>query len=399
MAKAKTPSRPDHKPPFIGQRHFNFWMAAVIAMFSVVAGYMLFVATHASTVGHAVISTVDTNQQYITSANVGVADTSSTQGCANTNYSSDTFVSCTIISQDGQGYFQITSISLPGYTVCSCSSIKVGSLVAINSVNRYYILNAGITMQANPAPSPPPSPPSPPPAPKPTPHPTPTPSPPAAGGSTSGSSTPGSGSSVAANTDGSSDNAATTSLSDTGTSANVSKDQDSRISSDDGNLTVTFPPGTFDTDAVCQINKLDSTDVPVKSSKLIGPYSIECTGPDGNELTSLNHPIGVTLRLPPKAGSYSAYEKDGKWKTVTAVTKDGELHFSLSALHLIAAAPSAINWTPVLLIGGAILLILIAAGIVVLLGQRRRGQQEAYDAYIKHRYFEGDAGARPPVSQ
>jgi hypothetical protein len=163
-------------------------------------------------------------------------------------------------------------------------------------------------------------------------------------------------------------------------------------------VTIKFPAGTFDADATCQINKLGGSDVPVKTSKLLGPYLIDCSDAEGNTLTKFNHAAIVEFKLPQGAGGYTAYQKDGKWKTVKAATKNNVLSFELTSLHLVAAAPNAsINWTPILLIGGATLLILIAAGTVVLLGIRRRSQQEAYDAYIKHRYFEGDAGARPPT--
>ena len=405
MAKAKTPPHPDHKPPFIGQRHFNFWMAAVVGVFSVVAGYMLFTATHASSTGEAAIGFSDTNGQNVYGVTLSVSGSPGTSGCyVDEPYPITAWYAGVICSTppDGNGSFTVTAIN-SSQQVCSCSPIHVGSVVAVTAgTTTWYTGSKGIVFNAPPPPPPPPSPP-PTPTPTPTPHPTPTPSPSSGGTKPSGGSTPaapsssGSGSSAATPAD--SGTVDSSSPPDIGTSVNVSQDQDSSVSSDDGGLTVLFPAGTFDTDAVCQINKLGTTDVPVKSSKLIGPYAVECTGSDGSLLTNLNHSVDIVLRLPSKSASYNAYVKDGKWKTVTAVTKDGELHFSLSALHLIAAAPSAINWTPVLLIGGAILLILIAAGIVVLLGQRRRGQQEAYDAYIKHRYFEGDAGARPPVSQ
>jgi hypothetical protein len=200
------------------------------------------------------------------------------------------------------------------------------------------------------------------------------------------------------NTSGSSSNTAGNEYSDYGGTSDLPQDQASTVTSNDGLLTLNLPAGTFTTTAVCQINTLNRTDVPVKSAKLLGPYLLSCDDTSGHALTTLHKSITVTIKPPASASSYTTYVKGSSWQKVKTSLSSGALSFQLTAFKEIAAAPpSAINWTPILLVLGAIAVLIIGVGGAVFFIIRHRQQQEAYDAYIKHRYFEGDKTAEPPA--
>ena len=171
---------------------------------------------------------------------------------------------------------------------------------------------------------------------------------------------------------------------------------DTTITSDDGLVNLTFPAGTFNTDASCQVTKTDGKDTPVKSSKLIGPYSTSCVDTNGNSLNSFNHTVTASITLPQNQGSYQGYVKsNNKWGKVKGTSSHGVLSFGLSQPGLFAAVAGT-NYTPLLLVLGALALLLFGVGGGIYFLIRRRNQQEQYDTYIRERYIEGDKSVTDP---
>ena len=196
-----------------------------------------------------------------------------------------------------------------------------------------------------------------------------------------------------ATTDGSTTDQSSTSSS----TPNVLSASDSTVTSDDGLVTVDFPAGTFSQDASCQVNKSGTSDVPVKSSKLIGPYAIACLDNNGNSLNKFNHTVTANISVPPNQGTYQGYvQSNNKWGKVKAKTAGGTLSIGLSQPGLFAAVPEA-NLTPVYLILGALALLLFGAGGGIYFLIHRRNQQAQYDTYIRERYIEGDKSATDPT--
>jgi hypothetical protein len=255
-------------------------------------------------------------------------------------------------------------------------------------------LNCAAPTQPPPPPSPTPTPPTP----TPTPTPAPTPSAPKSSGSTSSGSTKKvtvtpkvstntSNQTTPTSTDVQPATDGTGSLADTSNpsnvNANVPSNADSTVVSSDTLASVTFPKGTFDTDAYCSIDNGDSHNVPAKSAKVLGPYSIDCTDGSGNSLNDLKKSVAVNINLPAGKSNYSVYVSDTTWKKIPSSNSKNLLSFKLAKAELFAAAqPKGTNWGIIVLnIGGAFFLVLFIAGVIYFIHRRRQDEAAKYGGY------------------
>jgi hypothetical protein len=352
----------------------------VAAFAAIGAAYLL--ATHASPTLSINLNTANTSGQPINGVYVRV-ESDPVGGCKPFNGTSNpklTFY-CT------GDFASVTTISLSGYHVCPCSPVKVGTGWKTDQPKGVY---GNIVMEADPAPAPPPANPSPP-APTPSPAPAPTsPSAPKSGngsGSTTHVSTPAktasplnvgtSNSSIADSsttnpqaTSDATDQTATDNSNSTDSNANpnVLGDSSSTVTSSDNLVSVTFPAGTFDTDAYCSIDTGDSSNVPVKSASNIGPYSIDCTDSSGNPLNDLKKSVSVAITLPAGKSGYLAYVNDTNWAKVASTNNGKTLSFKLAKAQLFAAAPkksSHLGSIILNVIGAIVLLTIVGGGLYI----------------------------------
>ena len=164
-------------------------------------------------------------------------------------------------------------------------------------------------------------------------------------------------------------------------SANVPNDSDSTVTSSDGLASVTFPKGTFGKDAYCAVDNGDSSNVPLKKAKTVGPYSIDCTDADGNPLTEFKKAVSVSLTLPAGNAKYAAYANDTKWQTVASTKSGHNLNFKLAKADLFAGAAKKTTGFGVILVdAGAVLAFLIIIVLVVRLIKRRQTLDAPPDA-------------------
>ncbi len=167
-------------------------------------------------------------------------------------------------------------------------------------------------------------------------------------------------------------------------SANVYADEDSSITSEDGNVTVNLPAGSLGEDAFCEITK-DTVKTNPKGYKLAaGGYIIECKNSQGDSISQLDKAAKVTMNLKSsKYKSYTAYsiDSDGKLEQIKSTfnSKSGELSFQISDLSNAFAAygkSGGSAWWLWLII----LLILILA-VIAFIRWRRSRSESAEDAY------------------
>lgn len=328
----------------------------------------------------------DTTGKKLSGVSLGVSGTlcGNTKSCYGVSSSGTTDangqlpVSCSISAlalDPNSSYFNLTSISLPGYTVSSASPYKIGSQVPI-SISQVGTIN--IIMLANP-------------------------SAPASGGggTTSGgapansshsTSTKGSGSSSGSSSSGStaassspssqtnpSSTTATPSNTDNNNSlvaspglVNVPQGSSATVESSDGIVTVTFPSGTFSTDAECTIDSTSATGLPGGSTGAIGPYAIDCNDSNGNPLTTFNQPASVKVKLPSSKG-YIAYVGDTNWSKASSSTKDKTLNFSLAKATSFAVKPKpSTNYLTIALEVGAAIVVMLIIFVVIRIILRRQ---------------------------
>jgi uncharacterized membrane protein YgcG len=222
------------------------------------------------------------------------------------------------------------------------------------------------------------------------------------GGSSSGGSSSGGSGSGSSGTAGSTDTGSGSTTTDTSGSSNngstidttyvansstpdVFKNENVKLASSDNTVNVTFPAGTFSTDAFCTIDSTGGSSVPVKSPNLAGPYAINCTDSQGNVLDKINKDLTVDIKTA-STGHYKAYTYTGsKWQTTSSTSKSKDINFKLTKLESFAAAPSKSTGSLILNIIGVILVIMVV-GFLILVLLRRRQLQE-----VTHSYYTTDA--------
>jgi hypothetical protein len=350
-------------------------------------GVVYLLATHAANTLNLSFPTQDTAGHLMSGVYVQVTGSPPPTGCSPVNGTTSQSANGgppTAYFYCSNSYGRVTSISYAGYHLCGCSPVQIGTQYGGN-----YPANGsgGTIIMESDTPAPPT------PTPAPTPTPTPTPSPPKSSGGSSGSSggsstkktsttplTVGQAATPAV-TDSSTENPQTTSdntdqlLSDNSTSTdpNVPSDRSATVTSSDRLTSVTFPKGTFNTDAYCSIDAGDSGDVPVKGAKTIGPYSIDCTDVDGNALNDLKQSLDITMALPSDKTNYTAYANTTNWTKVPSTNSSKTLRFKLTKAELFAATPGkASNWGTVIVnVAGAIVLIAIVGGGLYLYHRRQ----------------------------
>lgn len=165
--------------------------------------------------------------------------------------------------------------------------------------------------------------------------------------------------------------------------ANVTADEDSTLTSDDGIVEVEFPAGALKEDAFCEITK-DSVSGAPKGYKLAaGGYTIECRNKAGDSITKLEKDIKVTMHLKSyakKFSSFAAYSIDGSSLSPLQATFDSansDLKFELDELVTFAAygaKKSSMWWIWVLVA-------LAVVGIILLILKLRGGGGGSDDYY------------------
>ena len=165
-------------------------------------------------------------------------------------------------------------------------------------------------------------------------------------------------------------------LSDTNSSPNVPSGKTSTVTSSDNLVSVTFPKGTFGTDAYCSIDQGDTKDVPPKSASTVGPYSIDCTDSNGNPLNNLKKTVAVKINPPSSGNKYVAYVDNTSWVKAPSSNNGKSLSFQLAKAEQFAAArPKSTNLGIIILnvVGVIVLALALGGGIYVL---RRRQQNQ-----------------------
>jgi hypothetical protein len=153
---------------------------------------------------------------------------------------------------------------------------------------------------------------------------------------------------------------------------NVPADTASTISSSDNAVSVSFPSGTFDTDADCSVNLSNSGGQPPNKAGLIGPYSLDCSDSNGNVLTTLNKPVTVSINIPAHK-TYTAYINNTKWVATNSSTKGQTMSFELTKAELFAATTKqSTNWGSIVLDVIAIIIFLLALWFIIHLIRRRQ---------------------------
>jgi hypothetical protein len=154
---------------------------------------------------------------------------------------------------------------------------------------------------------------------------------------------------------------------------NVPTGSSSTITSNDNQVSIWFPKGTFATNADCSIDLSTSVSQPSSGPGLIGPYSLYCSTANGSVLDTLRKPITVSINTKTNK-PYVAYVNNTNWVITTSNTKDRRVSFILTKDVLFATAPKkTTNWGLILLdIVGFILAALIVFGIVSLIRRRQR---------------------------
>ncbi|HSW85492.1 MAG TPA: hypothetical protein VLF79_02675 [Candidatus Saccharimonadales bacterium] len=345
------------------------------------------VATHAQAgTFYILMNVVDTNNNFLSGAYV---DLGSNNGCTypfgHKTVSPNAPVVITCNNASVSNNYSVKSLSLPGYSVCGCSLVQIGTPLIASSgllnTSAYKIVSTGnqiptvegtATMQSNtPAPI--------------IPTPTPPPSPPPSSGSTGSSKStsksvtvtpsPSTSSSAQAAPTTNDLQPATDSTGDlTGdTNVNVPADTTSVISSSDYIVSIIFQKGTFDVDAYCTVDSTDKSGFPIKSSALLGPYLLACTDVDGNSLNTLMKPITVNMALPSSKSKYVAYINDSKWQTTPSTEKNRTLSFKMTKVNAFAAAPKkTTNWGAIIIDMISIIVVLLVIGFIAYLIRRRQ---------------------------
>jgi hypothetical protein len=170
-------------------------------------------------------------------------------------------------------------------------------------------------------------------------------------------------------------------LSDFNAGANVPSGKTSTVTSSDNLVSVTFPKGTFSTDAYCSIDQGDTKDVPAKSANVIGPYSIDCTDNNGSPLNTLKKSVTVKITPSSTSNKYLAYANDTSWTKVPSSNNGKSLNFQLAKSEQFAAAkPKGTNWGIIILnVAGLIVLVLVLGGGILVLRRRQQNQNTSPD--------------------
>jgi hypothetical protein len=170
-------------------------------------------------------------------------------------------------------------------------------------------------------------------------------------------------------------------LPDANAGSNVPSGKTSTVTSSDNLVSVTFPKGTFDTDAFCSIDQGDTKNVPAKSASAIGPYSIDCTDNNGSPLNTLKKSVAVKITPSATSNKYLAYANDTNWVKVPSSNNGKSLSFQLAKAEQFAAAkPKTTNWGIIILnVAGVIVLVVVLGGGILVLRRRQQNQNTSPD--------------------
>lgn len=181
--------------------------------------------------------------------------------------------------------------------------------------------------------------------------------------------------------------------------ANITADEDSTITSDDGIVEVEFPAGALKEDAFCEISK-DSVSGAPKGYKLAaGGYTITCRNKAGDSITEFDKELKVTMHLKSYAKKYSsfvAYSIDGSSLTPIQATFDsttGDLKFELKELVTFAAygAKKGSAWWIWVVIA------LVVVGLILLILKLRNGGGGGDDYYDTTDYVSMPPNSNGPL--
>lgn len=167
---------------------------------------------------------------------------------------------------------------------------------------------------------------------------------------------------------------------------NVSPDEESTISSDDGLVSVKIPAGAVDEDVLCLV-LLDSEltgSLADSNSVLVGPYKLECKKKDGSFIEQFNQEAEYTVKTASSESDATLFINNGDIWEESDVAYDGEVQgyrFNSDLPSIFAVASENKKSSPVMLIVGIIAVIIAIVAFIIWLIRRRRMQAEMQSGY------------------